>query len=63
MDLMKPAGSLKFGDVCGFISTCAEQNIQVNCTAVERPGINIRGVRELAFSLGASSFKTYPYFP
>ena len=37
--------------------------LNVTCTAVERPDVNIKGTREIAYSLGATNFETYSYHP
>jgi TatD DNase family protein len=51
-----------FSDVCSFVIACAEAGIDVECTAVERPDVNIGNVRALALSLGASGFSSSKYF-
>eukprot|EP01034_Spumella_vulgaris_P029472 gene29472-36533_t len=62
-DIMQPTDGRNFGDVCSFVMACVESGLDVTCTAVERPGVNIRNVRELSSSLGATRFTTYPYCP
>jgi hypothetical protein len=37
--------------------------LDVECTAVERPGVNVAAVRSLALSLGASSFAASSFHP
>ena len=37
--------------------------MDVSCTAVEAPGVNVKGVRELAYALGAPTFIAYKYHP
>lgn len=62
-EIMQPQVNLSFGDICNFIVCAAEAGLQVDCTAVERPDVNIQRVRSLATSLGATSFSSYKYFP
>ena len=38
-------------------------DLDVTCTAVEQPGVNIKNVRDLAISLGARDFVSSKYFP
>jgi TatD family-associated radical SAM protein len=61
-EIMKPQEG-GFDDVCAFISACAEEGLSVDCTAVERPGLDLESTRKLAHSLGASSFTTSTWFP
>ena len=37
--------------------------LDVTCTAVEQPGVNMKNVRDLAISLGARDFVSSKYFP
>ena len=37
--------------------------LDVTCTAVEQPGINMKNVRDLAISLGARDFVSSKYYP
>ena len=37
--------------------------LDVTCTAVEQPGVNMKNVRNLAISLGARDFVSSKYFP
>lgn len=60
-DIMKPTGDAKFDDVCSFVIGCVESDMDVECTAVKIPGVNISGVRELAFALGAREFTENSY--
>jgi len=64
-DIMKPQikGGKAFGDVCNFICQLAEAGVNVECTAVDRPGVNITNTKNLALSLGARSFRTRSFFP
>lgn len=62
-EIMQPQGKLTFGDVCNFVVCATEAGLSVDCTAVERPDVNIQRVRSLATSLGAASFSSYQYFP
>jgi TatD family-associated radical SAM protein len=52
-----------FSDVCSFTIACVEAGIITNCSAIERPDVNITGVRELAKALGASTFTSASYHP
>jgi len=52
-----------FGEVCGFISALVEAGVNVECTAVDRPGVNIEATRRLAFALGAREFRVRSYHP
>lgn len=52
-----------FDDVCAFVTACTAEGLEVDCTAVERPEVNLEGTRKLALSLGASSFTTSTWFP
>jgi len=61
-DLLRPQG-VGFGDMCSFVIACVESGLDVTCSAVEKPGVNIGAVRALSQSLGAPSFSTAPYFP
>lgn len=49
---------LGFGDACSFVACLAEAGVDVECTAVARPDINVGEVKALAMSLGATSFRT-----
>ena len=60
---MAPTNDKGFGDVCSFIMAAAEAGMGVTCAAVDAPGVKLADVRQLASSLGASEFKTRPYFP
>lgn len=62
-DIAKPINGANFGDVCNFVSSCAGAGLQVTCTTVERPDINVGKVRALSTALGATDFISYPYFP
>ena len=62
VEIMKPQEG-GFDDVCAFVSACAEAGLGVDCTAVERPGVDIESTRKLAHSLGATSFTTSTWFP
>mmetsp|Transcript_15879 Transcript_15879/g.23913 ORF Transcript_15879/g.23913 Transcript_15879/m.23913 type:complete len:218 (+) Transcript_15879:71-724(+) len=62
-EIMKPTTDAKFGDVCSFVIACVEAGLEVECTAVERPDVNISGVRALAMSLGATEFNKASFHP
>lgn len=61
--VLAPTNNLGFQDVCAFIIACNEAGLEVTCTAVESPTINISSVRSLAFALGASDFSSYTFHP
>ena len=52
-----------FTDVCNFIMALAERGVNVEATAVEAPGVNIRKLKQMAAGLGAREFRARPYFP
>jgi len=60
--VMQPQGSLGFRDVCNFISTLSEAGMNVECTVSENPMVDINATRELAFALGARTFRTRTYW-
>ena len=61
--IMQPTGNRTFSDVCCFVESCVEVGLEVQCTAVKMPEVNIKAVRALALSLGAIEFASAPYFP
>lgn len=61
--IVQPFDKKGFGEVCNFVIACAEAGLEVECRAVEAPGINVSAVRKLAMSLGAHEFKCVSYFP
>ena len=62
-ELMQPQEGRNFGDVCNFVVTLAELGVNVECTAVNAPGVKIDAVNKLATSLGAIMFRTREYVP
>lgn len=62
-DLMQPQDGKGFGDVCNFVVTLAELGVDVECTAVNAPGVKIDAVSKLATSLGAIMFKAREFVP
>mmetsp|Transcript_30092 Transcript_30092/g.50321 ORF Transcript_30092/g.50321 Transcript_30092/m.50321 type:complete len:219 (-) Transcript_30092:110-766(-) len=62
-EIMKPLGPATFRDTCAFVIACVEAGLDVSCTAVEAPGVNISRVRSLAHSLGAPAFVSSKYYP
>lgn len=62
-ELMQPREGLNFNTVCSFIAIAAEEGCTVECTAVERPDVDVKAVRELALSLGAVEFRTRSFHP
>ena len=61
--LMQPTNGKGFGDGCSFVIGAAEAGMDVTCTAVEAPGVDIAAVRALASSLGAATFKSRSFHP
>ena len=61
--LAQPPSGYGFGTVCSFIATAAETGCLVECTTVERPGVDVGAVRDLCFSLGAVGFRSRSYHP
>lgn len=58
-ELLQPKiDGMGFGDVCSFVARLAEAGVDVECTAVARPDVNVGEVKALAMSLGATSFRT-----
>mmetsp|Transcript_16084 Transcript_16084/g.38609 ORF Transcript_16084/g.38609 Transcript_16084/m.38609 type:complete len:264 (-) Transcript_16084:340-1131(-) len=57
-DLLQPKDGFGFGNVCSFVSQLHEAGVNVECTAVVRPDVNMGEVKALAMSLGATSFRT-----
>lgn len=62
-DIMQPMNGLKFQDVCSFVIACVEADMEVECTAVDRPDVNVSAVRALSLSLGAQHFSVATFFP
>ena len=60
-ELMRPEGG-DHSTVCGFIASLAEAGVEVEATAVERPGVDVAAARKLAGALGAG-FRTRTYHP
>eukprot|EP00238_Polyblepharides_amylifera_P013280 CAMPEP_0196580170 /NCGR_PEP_ID=MMETSP1081-20130531/27560_1 /TAXON_ID=36882 /ORGANISM="Pyramimonas amylifera, Strain CCMP720" /LENGTH=173 /DNA_ID=CAMNT_0041899971 /DNA_START=249 /DNA_END=770 /DNA_ORIENTATION=- len=63
MDLMQPLDGLGHAEVCGFIAMLAEEGVQVTCTAVDRPGVDIAAARALSSALGAVNFQIRTFHP
>jgi len=61
--IMEPEDGKGFGDVCSFIVTLAEAGVYIECTAVDRPDVDLKATEKLALSLGARSFRSRPYHP
>mmetsp|Transcript_10944 Transcript_10944/g.17885 ORF Transcript_10944/g.17885 Transcript_10944/m.17885 type:complete len:222 (-) Transcript_10944:332-997(-) len=61
--IVQPLGKEGFGEVCSFVIACVEAGLDVECQAVEAPGVNISAVRKLALSLGAHHFSPVSYHP
>ena len=52
-EIMKPSDGLGFGNVCDFICQLAEAGAHVECTTVDRPGVDVASIRALSQALGA----------
>eukprot|EP00242_Pyramimonas_sp_CCMP2087_P003993 CAMPEP_0198213882 /NCGR_PEP_ID=MMETSP1445-20131203/35109_1 /TAXON_ID=36898 /ORGANISM="Pyramimonas sp., Strain CCMP2087" /LENGTH=212 /DNA_ID=CAMNT_0043888735 /DNA_START=117 /DNA_END=755 /DNA_ORIENTATION=- len=61
--LMQPTNGCGHADVCTFVTRLVENGVQVTCSAVEHPEVDISATRSLAISLGAVAFVARPYFP
>ena len=61
--LVQPLDKKGFSEVCSFVINCVEAGLEVECQAVEAPGVDISAVRRLALSLGAQEFKSISYHP
>mgnify|MGYP003385227920 CR=1 FL=1 len=60
-ELMQPQTGLKFNDVCSFVIACVEAGLEVECSTVSHPTVNISAVRALSHSLGAQKFNVGSY--
>jgi len=60
--LMRPLGGRGHVDVCQFVVALAEAGVEVECTAVKAPGVNVRDVQLLSEALGATTFRARDYF-
>ena len=62
-ELMQPhADSGGHATVCGFIVNLVEAGVEVECTAVKKPGVDVTAARRLAEALGAVEFRAREYF-
>ena len=54
-----PVFSLKLGhsEVCGFARACVAAGLEVECTAVAAPGVDLAAARALSEELGAKGFR------
>ena len=61
---LSPAFSLSMGlsEVTGFAEACISEGMSVECTAVDRPEVDVEAARTLAESLGAS-FRARSWHP
>ena len=57
-ELLRPHEGRGFADVCSFVAQAAEAGIDIECTAVARPDVNVAEVEALAMALGARRFRT-----
>ena len=62
-ELIQPHAGRGFQDACAFIARMAGAGIDVECTAVARPDVDIRKIESLARTLGAASFRLRAYYP
>eukprot|EP00051_Salpingoeca_urceolata_P017252 m.233556 g.233556 ORF g.233556 m.233556 type:complete len:299 (-) comp18902_c1_seq8:2837-3733(-) len=62
-ELMDPAEGRAHSDVCAFVCALAEAGVEVECTAVKAPGVDVSAARALSEALGAVAFRTRDYFP
>lgn len=63
-ELAKPISpEFNFGMVCDFIGQLSEAGIDVECTTVKRPEINVSAIRQLALALGATDTRVASYHP
>ena len=51
-------GGRGFRDVCSFVARLTEAGVNVECTAVARPDVNVAEIETRVRSLGARSFRT-----
>ena len=56
--LLAPSSGRGFRDVCGFVARLAEAGVNVECTAVARPDVNVPEIERLMLGPGARSFRT-----
>ena len=61
--LVQPPPGFNFNTVCSFIVAAAEQGCVVECTTVDRPGVDVTAVKNLCLSLGAATFRMRSYRP
>lgn len=57
-ELLAPCSGRGFQDACAFVARLAEAGVNVECTAVARPDVDVGEIEALAMSLGARSFRT-----
>lgn len=71
MTLMRPeklryspvfSHQLSHDDVTGFVQACVAVGLEVECTAVAAPSVDLQAAEELASALGAASFRSRKYF-
>uniref|UniRef100_A0A7S0SPP3 Radical SAM core domain-containing protein n=1 Tax=Mantoniella antarctica TaxID=81844 RepID=A0A7S0SPP3_9CHLO len=61
--LMQPeAGSGGHAAVCGFVVNLVEAGVEVECTVVKAPGVDVTAARQLAEALGAVEFRAREFF-
>ena len=56
-ELLQPRAGRGFSDACSFVARLAEAGVDVECTAVARPDVDIAEIEALAMALGARSFR------
>mmetsp|Transcript_1334 Transcript_1334/g.2618 ORF Transcript_1334/g.2618 Transcript_1334/m.2618 type:complete len:218 (+) Transcript_1334:29-682(+) len=54
--------NIGFGSFCDFVAQLSDAGVNVECTTVTKPGIDVAAVRQLAEALGAVSCRPVPYF-
>lgn len=60
-EIMQPHAGMGFDEVCTFIVGCVENGLEVECTAINRPDVNLSNIRALALALGATDLKIHSY--
>lgn len=61
--IMRPPLGLGHQDVCNFVVALSEAGVDVECTMVKIPGVNVGETKKLAEALGALRFRAREFFP
>ena len=61
--LAQPPPGYDFNTLCSFVVVAAEQGCLVECTTANRPGVDVKAVKDLCLSLGAVNFRERSYHP